>query len=147
MKTLIVLQTFSGHRPFHNLKIFQIILPVIQGERPAHPSAEVCERTGLTDGIWNLIESCWDQQPDQRPIASDVVERLRFMHGVESEQQPSVWDDSFILQLRSTLRRPGGGETVVQLGAQEDSERNSARPRSKESGGRIQSIAREETKC
>jgi len=68
------------------------------------------------------------------------------MRGVESEQQSSVWDDSFILQLRSTLRQPGGGETVVQLGAQEDSERNSARPRSKESGGRIQNIARGETK-
>jgi hypothetical protein len=109
-QTLIALQTFSGHRPFHNFTDFQISMLVIRGQRPAHPSAEECGRTGLKDDVWKLIESCWDQQPDRRPIASEIVERLRSMRSVESEQQPSIWDDSFILQLRSTLRRPGGRE-------------------------------------
>ena len=119
---LIALQTFSGHRPFHNFTDVQKIIAVMQRQRPAHPSAEECGRTGLKDGVWNLIESCWEQQPDRRPIASNVAELLRSMRSVESEQQPSVWDKSFILQLRSTLRRPSGGgrETVIQLGVQED---------------------------
>jgi hypothetical protein len=102
------------------------MMAVIHGERPACPPAQECGRTGLTDEIWSLIESCWDQQPDRRPKASDVVERLRSIHGADSEQRPPDWDDSLIFQLRSTLRQSGSVETVDQLGAQEDGDLLSA---------------------
>ena len=41
--------------------------------RPYH----LCRSRGLSDGIWHLIEHCWDRDPRQRPLASQIVKYLR----------------------------------------------------------------------
>jgi len=38
-------------------------------ERPTHPS--------LTDELWDLIQRCWDQEPQLRPGISEVVSYLQ----------------------------------------------------------------------
>ena len=37
--------------------------------RPTHPT--------FTDGLWELVKRCWDNEPHLRPEASKVLEVLR----------------------------------------------------------------------
>jgi len=47
---------------------------VLKGTRPERP--EKYEAPHLTDEIWKLIEHCWNDDPVQRPFASNVAETL-----------------------------------------------------------------------
>jgi len=49
---------------------------VVQGNRPLRPSDDRCLVRGLNDEIWNIIETCWAQEPDQRLSTGRIVERL-----------------------------------------------------------------------
>ena len=51
-------------------------------EQPSRPSVcepweIVCEDLGLDDETWAVISKCWDQEPEKRPIAKEVVTLLR----------------------------------------------------------------------
>jgi len=41
------------------------------GERPPQPTHQA-----LTDELWNLMQRCWDQEPQSRPEMSEVVQIL-----------------------------------------------------------------------
>ena len=49
---------------------------VMKGERPLRPSDDRCRIRGLDDEIWNIIETCWAQEPNDRPSAGQIVEHL-----------------------------------------------------------------------
>ena len=75
------------------------MLRVVQGYRPSRPSeASVNE---LSDDVWDLVESCWHEQPSQRPNASRVVENLQSMgekcFGCREKHR---WDADFIRNMR-----------------------------------------------
>jgi len=38
---------------------------------------------GLTDGVWYLMNECWQQRSDTRPLIIDVVHRLIDYHALE----------------------------------------------------------------
>jgi len=60
--------------------------------------------TGLDDGIWQIIESCWHQSPTERPSANTIVSLLRSRIDPDRDRRPPAgWDDKFIAQLRSDL--------------------------------------------
>ena len=44
---------------------------VIQGERPPRPVDPT-----LTDGVWSLMQKCWDQEPQSRPEVGKVLQAL-----------------------------------------------------------------------
>lgn len=49
----------------------------MRDDRPARPPAEpVAEERGLDDGIWSVIESCWQKDHDLRPYIKNVRERV-----------------------------------------------------------------------
>ena len=45
---------------------------IMKGKRPRRPP-----HPDLTDGVWRLMERCWDQEPRSRPQMSDVLQVLR----------------------------------------------------------------------
>ena len=49
----------------------------MNGDRPPRPY-EACE-LGLTDPVWKMTESCWQQPPEDRLRAFEVVDLLREM--------------------------------------------------------------------
>ncbi|KAK7434634.1 hypothetical protein VKT23_020100 [Stygiomarasmius scandens] len=74
----------SGAIPFSHVKRAPVImLYVINGQRPQRPT----NNGSISDGLWNLIESCWTQSPSSRPSASQVGSELQ---SLVSNTQPRI---------------------------------------------------------
>ncbi|TDL20602.1 kinase-like protein [Rickenella mellea] len=73
---MTVLEMFTAEKPFAHLhNDAAVILATIGGRRPNRPTAEKAPQ--LTDEIWEVIESCWAQDPDQRPTMDMVGKWLQ----------------------------------------------------------------------
>ena len=66
---------------------------VLSGERPERPKDPI-----LTDGLWNLTQRCLDQNPQQRPVISELVGYLQSNSVIRNDHM----DDT---TLGSTQRR------------------------------------------
>ena len=68
---------FTGNPPFAATPE-NMLLPVIcdRGVRPSRPEDPTVEKSGLNDEVWELMIRTWAHQPEQRPLASDVLNLL-----------------------------------------------------------------------
>lgn len=71
---MLAIEVFTGKIPFEEQKNEAIVLRISQGARPAMP--ENAHGAGLSVEMWELMESCWQQNPKNRPTAGEVVRRL-----------------------------------------------------------------------
>lgn len=63
-------QLYSGNIPFHDLKRDgQVIVLVSQGHRPTRPGH-------ISNGMWSLIQECWEQETSGRPTSREIMDRL-----------------------------------------------------------------------
>lgn len=67
-------QVLTGLRPFHHLSIWGIVLAMVTGERPRKPHD--AKSLGLSDLLWELVESCWSQESSDRPTAQQLFDHL-----------------------------------------------------------------------
>lgn len=66
-------QTFTGRRPYHYLhREVQVLLELQNGNKPRRPT-ESC----VTDWIWEKINQCWADCPEDRPCMTSMSESLR----------------------------------------------------------------------
>ena len=72
---MLAVEVFTGKIPFENLENEAAALRILKGGRPEMP--ENAEAIGLTVEIWNLLKSCWHQNPKRRPTIEEVVRRWR----------------------------------------------------------------------
>ena len=80
---MIAIEVFTGKIPFEEQKNEAIVLHILKGARPAMP--ENAHEVGLTVDMWELLESCWQQNPKNRPTAGEVVKRLQeLVEGTEN---------------------------------------------------------------
>ena len=73
---MLAVEIFTGQIPFveqENAVI--VVFQILRGDRPKMP--ENTHEVGLTVEIWNLIESCWRQDPKKRPTIEEIVARLQ----------------------------------------------------------------------
>lgn len=69
--SIIVYEIFSYEIPFKGLTINGILNKVVnQGDRPPISS-------DIPDIYKNLIEDCWNQNPDERPSFHEIVEEMK----------------------------------------------------------------------
>ncbi|KIK51971.1 hypothetical protein GYMLUDRAFT_180782, partial [Collybiopsis luxurians FD-317 M1] len=69
---MTMLEVYSGNIPFHSRRFYgAVVLDVIRGVRPPRPSKQTCPQ--LTDELWQIIQSCWAQDPFQRRESFFVV--------------------------------------------------------------------------
>ncbi|KAG6828025.1 hypothetical protein H0H92_009600 [Tricholoma furcatifolium] len=73
---------FAGKPLFGNATPIAINFKIINAQRPGRPNKSVHLKRGLTDNMWDLIESCWADSPSQRPTAAQIVARLQPMIAV-----------------------------------------------------------------
>ena len=66
---MVVYETISGKKPYHETPDAAVFLKVVEGERPHR-----CD--GFLDGLWRIVEQCWTPQPNGRPSAEDVLQYL-----------------------------------------------------------------------
>jgi hypothetical protein len=72
---------------------------VTEGNRPLRPSDDRCHSRGLNDEIWNVIETCWAQEPNDRLSARQIVERLRPSFASRDERPYDTFDPKFSFQM------------------------------------------------
>ena len=63
------------------------MLAIMSGKRPPRPT-----HPSFTGGLWILMQRCWDQNPESRPEASEVVKALggrEYSRSTEQQEGPS----------------------------------------------------------
>ncbi|KAF9644747.1 kinase-like protein, partial [Thelephora ganbajun] len=67
---MVMIEVFTGAAPFSGSQ-YRVMTVIAKGERPPRP-----EHPAVTDGLWGLIQRCWDQEPRLRPEAAEVLQVL-----------------------------------------------------------------------
>ena len=52
--------------------VHELFEKVVEGARPTH----VEDSKEPPDGLWDLMQRCWDEKPDNRPDASECYKKL-----------------------------------------------------------------------
>jgi hypothetical protein len=73
------------------------------GKRPARPSHDLAISRGLEDITWHLIETCWNQDPDKRPVVSKVVKMIHALPNLPVDGRPADMSSDGINLLASCM--------------------------------------------
>ncbi|KAF9445045.1 kinase-like protein, partial [Macrolepiota fuliginosa MF-IS2] len=79
--------------PFHDCQVeSQVIRRLLAGDLPTRPQGDpITDMDKIDDEIWDLMNRCWAQQPDDRPSCLQILHQL---------SQGTVPDSSYIAQDR-----------------------------------------------
>ncbi|KAJ7176798.1 kinase-like domain-containing protein [Mycena filopes] len=97
-------EILTGNVPFHTEKNDMVVmLQVLEGVRPTQPAA--CSGTRQLNSVWKLLESCWEADPQMRPTAGQIVERLVDpLVGAKTTTSTTDWDDQSTCKFRRSLQ-------------------------------------------
>ncbi|KAJ7812488.1 hypothetical protein B0H14DRAFT_3752443 [Mycena olivaceomarginata] len=96
----LVYELLTGTAPFPELPTdVAVAMAVLQGHRPSRPPS--CSGTTSMDGLWNLLQHCWEKKPELRPTTAQIVERLTGAD-IQAKQTLSTpdWDDTYTSKFR-----------------------------------------------
>ncbi|KAF9651282.1 kinase-like protein, partial [Thelephora ganbajun] len=72
---MVTIEVFTGLIPFHSYQRDPVVIKnIMLGERPKRPSRAT--ELGLTDGLWDLIQSGWAQNASERPSVPTIIDSL-----------------------------------------------------------------------
>ena len=73
---MVIYEVLTGFQPFHEerWREYEITHHVVTGVRPAEPADP--EQIGFVDGIWELVQECWNGEPTRRPTIDQVLTNL-----------------------------------------------------------------------
>ena len=84
---MLAVEVFTGKIPFGEQKNEAAVLRISQGGRPEMP--QNAQETGLTADIWNVLQSCWQQNPKKRPTMQEVVRKWQSFIGNDDDLDTS----------------------------------------------------------
>jgi hypothetical protein len=64
-------QVFTGIVPFSGRPIDAVAVSIMQGKRPERPTHPT-----FTEDEWSLMQNCWNDDHNARPLALKVLARL-----------------------------------------------------------------------
>ncbi|KAG2062405.1 kinase-like protein [Suillus hirtellus] len=75
----IMLQVFTGRIPYSEFRNdYEVPVKILRGRKPARPVIP-----SIADTLWDFIQKCWLDEPEQRPSAREVLifiqEQLRLL--------------------------------------------------------------------
>ena len=73
---LLCLEVFTGNDPYHGCADVYVPVLLSRGAHPEHPGSTA---VGLSLRMWDLMQSCWQIDPDQRPLMSEIQSTIRDM--------------------------------------------------------------------
>ena len=85
---MVIYEVLSGRAPFSNRSGPEVVLLVLQGERPEKLQGN--ETNLFTDKIWEILELCWRDRPSDRPSARGVL--IGLGENLSPSEQPSDAD-------------------------------------------------------
>ena len=94
----------------------------MDSHRPARPQEG--QELGLTDSVWEMTVRCWDQDPAQRPMMSEVVGVL---HGSFVSSRSIEADLCDFFKLNRTLDGDGQEEKALEFADSLDEVRHTER--------------------
>jgi len=68
---MVIYEVLTGKAPFSPRRDPEVVYMVLGGERPKRPEGD--EGKLFTDGIWEVLQSCWKNQPSERPSAKAIL--------------------------------------------------------------------------
>ncbi|KAJ7661734.1 kinase-like domain-containing protein, partial [Mycena olivaceomarginata] len=99
----VVYELLTGTAPFPELHTdIAVAMAVLAGRRPSCPLS--CTGTPSLDSLWNLLQKCWDEHPQNRPTASQLVQSL-MGDAIQAQKVESVpdWDERSTSRFRRHL--------------------------------------------
>ncbi|KAF7346673.1 Protein kinase domain-containing protein [Mycena sanguinolenta] len=103
--------------PFHELRWESaVIAAVLAGSRPS-PTAPFANNTA-SQAVWDLIQDCWQENPQMRPTAAQIVERLLILPMQATAtlcESTTDWDDTLTSKFRRSLYPQPLFPTIAEL--------------------------------
>ena len=69
-----LLKLVTGKVPFPEYTDQNVIVMVVKGGRPSRP--RFSDTSGITLGVWEVAQECWNAEADKRPEVKTVLRRL-----------------------------------------------------------------------
>ncbi|KAJ7139294.1 kinase-like domain-containing protein [Mycena epipterygia] len=94
-------EIFTAKSPFFDVaNEMAVAINVINGHRPSRPE------TLSQDTLWVLIEDCWKQEPDKRPTATEITQRLVSpLIGATTAGSDTDWDEKYSARFRRSVQQ------------------------------------------
>ena len=80
---MTIIQIHTGKQPFAEVPNRRVVAHVLQGNRPQAPPES---REKFPD-FWNIVEKCWDDEPQSRPDSKFLVEHLPLRESIFPEEE------------------------------------------------------------
>ena len=71
---MVIYEVLSGKAPFSRYHNYNVVVRVIEGERPGRPQG--VEGMWFEDDVWRILGCCWRPIPRDRPGIRDVLQYL-----------------------------------------------------------------------
>lgn len=103
---MFAVEVFTGKIPFEEQKNEAAVLRISQGGRPEMP--ENSRVMGLTVEVWNVLESCWRQDPKKRPTMGEVARRWEKFVGEDDvlNALPECVQTNLVISTSSSIQFP-----------------------------------------
>ena len=84
---MVVYEVITGSSPFRQHVRARLPMLAASGSRPERPEDPIAGDFG--QGTWEFIERCWDQNPQQRPMAKGASEHFERVAATSNVVAPS----------------------------------------------------------
>ncbi|KAF8179042.1 hypothetical protein K438DRAFT_1843469, partial [Mycena galopus ATCC 62051] len=97
-------EIFTGRVPFHELRNdMAVMFAVLEGKHPSRPQSWTS--TPALDGLWDLLQTCWNGRSEERPSAHQIVQRLEELSiSATAATSTTDWDEKFTSKFRRGLQ-------------------------------------------
>ncbi|KAF6757190.1 kinase-like domain-containing protein [Ephemerocybe angulata] len=103
-------EIMTGHVPFYQVsQPFTVIIKVMGGARPSKPLPDepAFQQYGLSGSLWDLMGECWQQDPEDRPTAAEILHHP-VMTSLVDRRQPQQWGSLSASQFRRSMTMLSG---------------------------------------
>ncbi|KAJ7139274.1 kinase-like domain-containing protein [Mycena epipterygia] len=93
-------EILTGKAPFFNLNNdMAVAMKVVTGHRPPRPETS-------PEKLWMLLQDCWEQKPEKRPTAPELIERLVSPPIGATTAQPEIdWNQTYSARFRRSVQQ------------------------------------------
>ncbi|CAL1703080.1 unnamed protein product [Somion occarium] len=75
----LCIEFYTRRAPFAHLKTHPAVMTAVlyRNDRPRRPMGELDMGQAMPQVLWDLVQHCWEERPEDRPFARAVVARLQ----------------------------------------------------------------------